>query len=849
MFRTESTPRSAIARSFLIAAIVVGSVGLTQLTAPEPAVAGTTGAGIPGITPYGGYLGNYIMEDGSRAYCLDSGDDWPSGRSDGGNLVNGLTTSWGGALTATQITRLNYALHTWGQTADPVTAAAVNAYIYAYSSNYARTIGQGYAAGAHYIDGNRAVLAAYNVIWNQAESYTGPPASGGSGQLSITMTNGYDGTLTVSMNPTTAIASVVLTGGEFTSNGERTATVTNGVVLPIRGTPLDGEEKYSITATGTAYAPSSANQSLTVYTHPRGQQRTVRAGGVSEITFTLDAYATDPLATTFEPIVGTQVASRFVDQGAAFVDTLTADVAAGSEAWRQYGDGRYATIMARGTLYGPFTDLPDPSASAPVGAPIVGTESVALTGPGTYNSLGSLTATEAGYYTWVWSIDRSDQSPATQAQLPDGYFFSDQFGLVAETHIIPIALTAVSEVSEATIGLSGSVTDRLTVLLESGTWLTEGGVPVPAVFNGTAYFVAGELAPTPSTTVPADAVAIGTAIITAPGPGIYEASNPVVAPSNTAGYITWVWSLDGSSAYGAYFRDWSDVFGLPSETTRVDAPVVITQAVPAAPIGDPVHDTAIVSGTVPVDGAYLTFEAFLQVEGQPALCDASTRVYDSSINPVAVTTVGSYNSPSTTFTEYGTYYWIETLFSHADQVIHRGLCGEVSETTVISAATVTTQAVSDVTLGASAHDKAMVEGEVPTGAYLTFEAFKQEATGTDTCTTSTRVFSSSTPVMTSGPGEYESPETTFTETGTYYWVETLWDSQGAIIHRGECGARGETTGVTPARLAMTGATIDSAEILIAGSIAGGVVILGLLLLTAGWTRRRRAAARSEHPKI
>ncbi|MFT2568370.1 hypothetical protein ACMWP8_28315, partial [Escherichia coli] len=87
---------------------------------------------------------------------------WPSGATGGGSLVGALTTEMGDALNGSVLQRLNYALSKWGQTADPTQAAAVNAYVYAYTSTWAHYNGQGYATGVHYIDGNQTVLGAFN---------------------------------------------------------------------------------------------------------------------------------------------------------------------------------------------------------------------------------------------------------------------------------------------------------------------------------------------------------------------------------------------------------------------------------------------------------------------------------------------------------------------------------------------------------------------------------------------------------------------------------------------------------------------------------------------------------------
>lgn len=796
---------------------------VSGVTTREPVAAATTGAGFSGITPYGGYLGNYIAPNGTRVYCMDSGRDWPSGSTDGGALVGSLSTEWGAAISPGSLQRLNYALGTFGQTADPTQAAAVSAYVYAHTSNSARS-GPARHIGAHYIDGNSAVLAAYNSIWDAVEANHAGPTTG-SATLAISMANTRDGYVTVTTSPTTATGTLTLSGAVGSESGATTISVSHGQVVPIRGTPDDDATAYSISVAGNFVAPSGASPTVTVYT-TGNQQRTLSAGTPSEIVFSASA-ATPSMDLRFAPIVRTQVASTFVSEGDAFVDALAASVADTSPLWRTLSTGAPVPVIATGTLFGPFTDRPVVSAVPPVGAPIVGSETVSLTGPGAYVSGGSFKAPASGFYTWVWSIDSAAQETTTRKHLVENYRFSDEFGLVAETHVVSLRLSVVSQASPAEVGYSGEVSDQLTVALDKGEWLTQAGSPVPAVFEGTAYFVAGDTAPAVSDVIPPEAVVLGTASVTATAPGTYPASTTVRAPSATAGFVSWVWRLSPTSATAGYFEPWADQFGLPAETTRVAPPVVTTQAVSASAVGDDVHDTAIVGGVVPAEPSYLVFEAYFRPSGAEVICDESTRVFETSAAPVTVTAVGNYDSPVTQFTEYGTYYWIESLYSFDHQLLHRGECGLPEETTIVAPGTVSTLAVQSTLPGAPAHDVATVEGSIPRGATLVFEAFVQTNPDGPVCTPSSREFVSE-PVPVRGPGTYRSPSTTFEKEGTYFWVETLVDRNGETLHRGQCGAPGETTLVTTSSLASTGVTGQLVVLVGASLILVGILVTKLL---------------------
>ncbi len=765
---------------------------------------------------------------GTRVYCIDSGRDWPSGATDGGTIVSTVDS-----LSETTVRKLNFALLTWGQTADPINAAAVSAYVYAYTSNFAHVNGAGYAAGAHYINGNSAVLAAYNVVWNLAETaYAGPAHA--SATVSIAMANTYDGSVTVTTNPAGASGTLSLTGAVVAGTHDSTVGVKDGAVIPITGTPGQGAQSYSVQATAKFSIVAGAQQNLVVYSSG-SQQRTIRGAFPGELAFSASD-ETEAISLTFSPIVQTRVASRFVDTGSHFVDGVTASVATGSPAWRTLDSGEFAPIQATGTLYGPFAEHPDVSAEPPANAPIVGRESLTLAGPGDHESPGVLTAESPGFYTWVWSIDAGEQSDEVADMLPDAYRFADDFGLVAESHVVPMRVSATSQVTVSETGLGGEIGDQLSVSLREGDWLTKNGEPLAAVFDGTAYFIPGDTAPGPSATVPASATAIGTSHVVATGPGIYSGTSTVRAPEAVSGYVTWVWALSSGSEFAPYFEPWSDQFGLPAETTRVEPPTVATQAVPASAIGDEVHDTAMVGGTLPAEPPYLVFEAYFQESGSEPVCDTSTLVFESSSTPVTVTAEGSYDSPVTRFTEYGTYFWIESLYSHDGQLIHRGECGLPEESTLVAPGVVITQAVVNARPGAEVHDTAFVSGLVPQGATLVFEAFGQQGvTDGPLCDESTLAFRSREVAVT-GPGRYQSPATDIATPGTYYWVETLLDRNGEPLHVGKCGVASETTTVQNVSLAATGTPLISSIVAATALLLLGGTAWGISLVRRRWAQ-------------
>ncbi|MGO1852791.1 MAG: hypothetical protein ACTH0V_05210 [Microbacteriaceae bacterium] len=226
--------------------------------------------------------------------------------------------------------------------------------------------------------------------------------------------------------------------------------------------------------------------------------------------------------------------------------------------------------------------------------------------------------------------------------------------------------------------------------------------------------------------------------------------------------------------------------GIPNETTTVDKPEVVTEATPEIILGDAASDTALVNGPVP-EGAYLTFELFFIPDG-----------YDAAVN-----------APS-----------IEVAEEAAD------------------------------TPEAPADTEETPEGEEPAGEEEQPAETEEPAEGDDgsqyvpladprldvpACLDAERVYTSveepvSVDAGVNSDARYQSPEYTPAEVGTYFWVETLQSADGDIIHRGDCGAPGETTvviapadGAGGGNLAQTGGqTVAPWAIIAALAVAAGI---------------------------
>lgn len=806
-----------MASLLVVLLVAAGSVVLGT----SPAHAGSHGAGYDeGL----GFLGAYSTDiDGRQAYCIDLGEAAPSAQTSGPQTVGSLDS-----LSRQQLAELNYVLDRWGQSSDPNITAAVALYVWSvadpgiYNSH-------GMSGDDYYVarapSGVRGTILGNLAVMRQEASVnavTDPSLT-----LGLSMADQYAGTLTVSAHPASLQGTATLTDAVFVGGGS-SRTVGVGQ-YGITGTPADGAASYRIEASMSVAAAGYGAQ-VDLYTTP-GSQRLIAA--VAGSSTGLSAHAQTPvIELDFQPEVGTQVASRFVAEGDAFVDALTVTVTKGT--WIKV-DGQRVPITATGTLYGPFDEQLTEADAPPGGAPIAGVEVVTLTGAGTYTSPGTITAPESGFYTWVWQIDKTEQG-ANGKYLTDS--FTDRFGRVAETSVVPFQPQAVSEADQHLAVPGDALTDTITVTSSNGAWLKRDGAVIPVVFEGTAYQVPGTLPPAQDGAVPSGAVPLGTVTVTADGPGVYTAPE-VVAPQG--GFVTWVWQMRKSSqpewVRDYLAADWTDDYGIPVETTSVRWPVTTTSLMREYNVhpGGRAFDTVTVTGfpanhgdfagdgyweadvdqlvhTVygPFDtDAVLTDD--LDLTGAPVLTSITTPARNG------VWRLGYTDADRITPTGAG-YYVLVTTFAGDDRVQpYQSSPADVLERFYVPPTptpevpvTVITQATPAALVGEPFGDTALVQGTISEGATLVFRAFGPQSADADPVCEA--AFYESDPIPVTQAGVYTSPTTSVDQAGNVYWVETLYDAEGAVLVEGACGAPGETTVVTEQPETLTVTTMAVAKV-------------------------------------
>ncbi|WP_185715074.1 hypothetical protein [Gulosibacter macacae] len=781
----------------LLLALLMLVSSLVMMPAPA-AQAATLGVG------YGNeqlWLGSFSSH-GRQAYCMDIDALPPYGNTEHPELKTTLDN-----LSEGQLAQLNYVMATWGESSDPAITAAVQLFVWdvADHDTYAARGGE-----AHFIErvpaGARSTVLGNLAVMRQAaaENAVAKPSA----SMSIEMSDQYQGRLTISTTPGSLTGAVTLTNATF-ANGATTATLGAGTHA-ITGTPAEGAPEYRVSASFSSQA-AGLGAGVDMFYTP-GEQRILAAASFEPV----KAAAQSPvIALDFQPELTTQVASKFVQAGDQFVDGVNVTVT--KHSWIRI-NGSPIPVEAVGTLYGPFDAQPAEANAPPSGAPVAGTEKLTLTGPGNYTSPGTITAPESGFYTWVWSIDKDPQGDNAK-YLTDS--FTDRFGLVPETSVVPFQPEAVSRADQRLVNPGDTVTDTITVSSSNGVWLKHNGEHIPVIFEGTAYQVPRTLPPVQAGQVPADARAIETVTITATGPGAYT-SPEIVLPN--AGFVTWVWEMkraDQPEWVRPYLAaDWADDYGINIETHSVRWPIKIVSEVKEFNVhlkGGRAFDRIEMSGFPENHGEFEGDgywgadhdEVVHTVYGPFKTEDELTDDLDLEDAPVltSITTPARNGSYHLGYTDEDAikpvkpgYYVIVSHFAGDDRAQpHTTSPGDIRERFFApddrQPVSVITQATPEARVGEPFEDLALVQGtDIPEGAYLVFRAHGPvDPEAEPQCEAP---FYTSEQIPVTQAGVYRSGTTSVDQPGHVYWVETLYDKDGEVIAEGRCGAPGETTVVT-----------------------------------------------------
>ncbi|WGD38306.1 LPXTG cell wall anchor domain-containing protein [Lysinibacter sp. HNR] len=684
-----------------------------SITLSSPAQAATILG--PGFGFDGGrsIFGGYIAPDGSIAYCLEWGKPGPTNPA-WATTNQGPASSFNG-WGELEISRINYVVTTWGQTADPVQAAAVAVTIW---SRHAQSQG---AQVSDFSDSHPYVFQALSdpnirarvfelrdMMTRAADNYTPVPMQP-HGLLSVEPHDaGHDrGWVSVKDLAPGTRGTLVLDGAVFDATGSPSITgAESGSRYSITYMPTDEQlSTVSTTLTGTFTMPGRPGDHINLWvTPPRGQTIGTPSSALEDYRFSLTVTG-EPRDLRFSPVVQTQVPTVIVERGERFTDTLYPSLAPGSLPWRRLSSGNYLPITLWCQAYGPLLSPPTQSSLPDPDAPVFGKKILMSTEESPAEpwkipvdvSFDGV-AEQTGYYTYVCGVDAHQQQDARSVQaLPTDYFYQHDYGLVEETQVTPMRVRFDTQLDAAMVAPGTQVSDAIIPRTESGGWLESGDGIIPVTLEGTAYW--SESQPERSQTAPDGTEVVGTYSMTLLG--LQEVlSSPLTTPYRV-GWVTVQWCIPSElqlESYQDLIEDWCDDYGVPAETVKLEWPQVVTQATTEALVSQEISDVATVSGIMPTNPDLLlnlSFEAFLQegngvkTSGHPPRCEPDNRVFRTEQEPLAVGSTGDYVSAPYRTQKAGTYFWVETLTwldkrTQETGVISVGECGTPSEATIVS---------------------------------------------------------------------------------------------------------------------------------------------------------------------
>jgi hypothetical protein len=346
---------------------------------------------------------------------------------------------------------------------------------------------------------------------------------------------------------------------------------------PPAGAPVAGTRSVTFTAPGTKQVTGPPIQAAGYYVWVWSVDHTQNSQYIKASNKDNFAEGQEILRAVFAPEVSTAVDNEFVEKGDPVSDKLTFS----GEGWPTYA-GNQAAVKAVGTLYGPYDRPQATSNTVPAGAPVAGTAEATRTSPGDITAAKNVTATQSGYYTWVWEVKQASQTAAIDglidADFTDGFFQANETSTVkAEPKLDSKVETTVLDQGVAlrdTVIVSGVTAGDLWLRDTDGQELT---IPLK-------YEVFGPYAaPRASGSVETEATKVLSGVKDVVNYGSYTYE---LGALNTQGYYTVVWSIDTarlSEATKAYLDE-------TDETTADPRGVALTPGANGVPDSHEVTD-------------------------------------------------------------------------------------------------------------------------------------------------------------------------------------------------------------------------------------------------------------------
>ena len=278
-----------------------------------------------------------------------------------------------------------------------------------------------------------------------------------------------------------------------------------------------------------------------------------------------------------------------------------------------------------------------------------------------------------------------------------------------------------------------------------------------------------------------------TSIVPVTGNGTYLSA--LFAPSSSGNYF-WVASYSGDANNPMVATGCGDANEI--SLISLASPTLITSAFATAVVGEPIFDTATLSGGNNPTGT-ITFNLYNTLASCEAVPPSPIQTYTVNVHGN-----GTYLSPNFIPTLSGTYYWTASYSGDSNNnavPLPLNACGADNEISIVSPGpsaqlSLITSAYSPAVVGMPIFDTATLSGgNNPTGA-ITFMLFDNLAS----CPAS--------PIQTflvtaNGNGTYLSPAVIPTASGIYYWTASYSGDVNNSPIAAVCGADNEISIVSP----------------------------------------------------
>lgn len=406
-----------------------------------------------------------------------------------------------------------------------------------------------------------------------------------------------------------------------------------------------------------------------------------------------------------------------------------------------------------------------------------------------------VTATKAGIVYWKATLyNRGGMELATH-----------ELGATGESVLIKNP-SITTKVSKEQVSINEEFTDTATINgeVESGDYVTfDAYAPVSDAPNAQG----AKLLDSERVNIPAKDVSAsqnGQAItVTSPKTHATEGGN-----------VYWKATLHRSNGTVLATHD----LGVSGETVQVKYPTITTHvSSTSVGVGEDFYDTAEIKGVVH-EGDFVVFRAYDAVGEKPDT-NASLLLKGQKVNITAAQAEASAQNKTVTVKSKtvntmngGNVYWKATLYDKQGRQLATHDLGLPEETVTVRPPTITTQVTKGkVKPSEEFADKATISGKVLKGSYVTFTAYDAVSGDPDTnapkLLDNVRVNIKDSDAEASASKRFTvtSPTTHTDNSGSVYWVATLWSPQGKQLASHELGLPSETVQVNPGGIVTSNA--------------------------------------------